>query len=219
MKNRHLLSTLLTMMLCCFMSSADAQCTKTKSSCSKTKTEQTKKSCTKSYNASSCSKYKKVNCSKKNQNSNNWNTLNTIVALGGIAFDNDNQNFTTGLEYERQVGNQLGLGMLSEVVLGEENSVKIGIPINYHFRQFKISAAPMGAFHQETVLLYEDLLSSTVDAGAAVRKKEMVMEIGARVGVSYLINVNGLIIAPTARVDYLESSLVPNVGINVGFGF
>jgi len=132
MKNRYLLSALLTMLFCCFMTSVDAQCTKTKKSCSKSKTEQTKKSCskaksscTKSYEYSSCSKYKKENCGKKNQNSNSWNTLNTLVALGAVTFDNDNPSFTTGLEFEKQVGNQLGLGLLSEVALGDNSSVKV----------------------------------------------------------------------------------------------
>ena len=211
------------MLFCCFMTSVDAQCTKSKKSCSKSKTEQTKKSCSKaksscskSYEYSSCSKYKKSSCSKGNQNSNSWNTLNTLVALGAVTFDNDNTSFTTGLEYERQVGNKLGLGLLGEVALADNSSIKVGIPISYHFgKRIRVSASPLAAFQQR------DIISSTGNADDITSSEgtDWNMEIGARAGVSYLINMKGLVIAPTARVDYLDNNVIPSVGVNVGFGF
>ena len=222
MKNRYLLSALLTMVFFCFMTSAEAQCTKSKSSCSKSKTEQTKKSCnkaksscTKSYEYSSCSKYKKSNCGKKNQSSN-WNTLNTLVVLGGVAFDNDNPSLTTGLEFERQVGNNLGLGLLSEVAFADNSTVKVGIPISYHLgKNVKVSASPLAAFQQKDVTN----TSGNTDDITTTEGKDWNMSLGARAGVSYLMNVGGMIFAPTARIDYTDSKMIPSVGVNVGFGF
>ena len=218
MKNRYLLSALLTMLFCCFMTSVDAQCTKTKkSSCTKSKTEQTKKSCSKSYEYTSCSKYKKSDCGKKNQNASSWNNMNTIVALGAVAFDNDNTNFATGLEYTRQVGDNLGLGLLSEVTFGDVNSVKVGIPVSYYFGRLKVSAAPMGIFNKDVNNIIQ---SGGADGGITGQVVEDIeMNLGARAAVSYMMNVKGLIIAPTVRADYLGDKVIPNVGINVGFGF
>ena len=217
MKNRYLLSALLTMLFCCFMTSVDAQCTKTKkSSCTKSKTEQTKKSCSKSYEYTSCSKYKKSDCGKKNQNASSWNNMNTIVALGAVAFDNDNPSFTTGLEYTRQVGNQLGLGLLGEVALADNSSVKVGIPVSYYLgRRLKVSASPLAAFQQKDVVN----TSGNVDDITSTEGKDWDMALGARAGVSYLINMRGMIVAPTARIDYSDSKMIPSVGVNVGFGF
>ena len=219
MKNRFLLTALLTMLFVGFMTNVEAQCTKSKKSCSKSKTEQTKKSCNKSksscsknYEYSSCSKYKKSSCDKSSKNSSSFNNLNTLVALGAVVFDNDNTNFATGIEYTRQVGNNVGLGLLSEVTFGDVNSVKIGIPVSYYFGRLKVSAAPMSAFNKkETTTIQPE------GTGQVVTSTEM--NLGARAAVSYMMNVKGLIIAPTVRADYLEDKLIPNIGINVGLGF
>ena len=75
-------------------------------------------------------------------------------------------------------------------------------------------ASPLAAFQQEDVLN-----NSGNNDEISTSDTDWNMSLGARAGVSYLMNVGGMIIAPTARIDYTDSRVIPSVGVNVGFGF
>jgi len=82
-------------------------------------------------------------------------------------------------------------------------------------KSIKVSASPLAAFQQKDIVN----ASGNVDDITTAEGKDWNMELGARAGVSYLINMRGMIVAPTARIDYTNSKVIPSIGVNVGFGF
>ena len=212
---KHFLFSALTFMFCLFLTNVDAQCKKSKTSCTKSKTEeatQTKKSSCAEYRSySSCKEYRKTSCNKK-KNNPFYYTDNYVMVLGGANLDGDNQvSAATGLEYERKLTNTIGVGALAEVNFLDDPVVKVGLPLSVHLNQnIRLIASPLMAFQQNTL----DKIDPTTK-----KEKEWVTDFGARLGLSYMMNVHGLVVAPIIRADYLNSDIVPGFGVNIGFGF
>jgi len=187
-----------------------AQCTKSKRSCSKTKTEQSKETSENSWAAesyqSSCAKVRKCN-KKRNYNPYRPNLL--FVGGGGALDSEQNLNATTALEYERKLTRNFGVGALGEMTFTDDLSYKFGLPVSYHpTRNIRLMASPMVAL-QETMGIDK----------RGIEEKSMNSEFGARVALSYFVKVHGLIIAPTVRGDYLDGNVTPGFGVNLGARF
>lgn len=223
MKLRYLLSFCLAAILTFPVMQAEAQCTRSKTSCTKSKTatseqvnqEKTKKCDWSSRSYTSCAKYRQTRCGDKREDAiKAAMPATTLLALGAWNNDNNANNFTTGLEFSKKINYHLGVGLLSEVTFNEDMQLRFGVPVHLNVnRNIRVSAAPLLNMQQTTTLSqttsFDNLPEETT---------EWDTNAGARLGFSYLINANGFIIAPTARVDLISNELLPSVGIQMGLG-
>jgi len=210
MKNNYLFSGILTFVLCCFLTNVQAQCTKSKKSCSKAKTEKSNETSETSWAVdsykSSCSKRRACN---KRRNYSNYRPNLLFVGGGGAMDSEKNVSATTALEYERKLTRNFGVGALAEATFSDDIAYKFGLPVSYHLnRNIRLMASPLMSL-QETMGI--DKLG--------VEEKSMNSEFGARVALSYFVKMHGLIIAPTIRGDYLDGDITPGFGVNVGARF
>jgi hypothetical protein len=216
MKRHLLFSGLLTFLFCFTIGSLQAQCKKSKSSCTKNKTVKTdstkKTTCNKTKSYTSCT-YRKSACKKDRYNDDFYYEDDYLMVLGGATSDFDNNfNVTTGLEYEKRLNRTLGIGALAEVNISDSPSVLTGIPVSFHLtRNIRLITAP--------VMLTQKVSASDTKLPTTTAENTWNNSFGARAGLSYMINANGFIIAPTIRADYLDEKVRPGFGLNIGLGF
>ncbi len=223
MKLRYLLSLGLSMILCFFVQNAEAQCQRSKTSCTKsapaerTSIENMKTECTKySRTYTSCAKNRQSRCGDKgNDNMRSAMPAATLLALGALSNDGENYNFATGLEYTKQLNYHMGLGLLAEVDFAENTQIRFGVPVSFYAnKNIKLSAAPLLNMKEMPTIVGQ----STSFDNLPEEKTEWDTSAGVRVGVSYMINAGGLILAPTARMDMINKEVLPSFGVNIGLG-
>ncbi|MEM9819609.1 MAG: hypothetical protein AAF985_01000 [Bacteroidota bacterium] len=212
MKRPLLFSSLLTFLFCFSLFHLQAQCNKSRRASNKSKTDNV------NYQKTACQKYRS-SCSDRKAESNDYRYDDDfyhddyLMVLGGATTDGaDNYKVTTGLEYEKRLGSVIGVGALAEVNFAENPSILTGIPVSFHLtRNVRLSAAP--------TLLTQNIPADDNKLGTTATESTWENSFGARLGLSYLINVNGFVVAPTVRGDYLNEQVRPGFGLNLGLTF
>ncbi len=221
MKLRSLLNAGFVLLLCAWLNPAIAQCTRSQSSCTKStnaeRTEQSDKQ-SKSECSSSYPSYYNQICGTISRR----NSRNNLMVLGGATLDPTTERvaLATGLEYGRRLTPQLGVGALVEMRNNDADqlNLRFGVPLNIRplSRNLQISAGPMFATTRSMV---EEVIGGTQEEPEFGQSNEWSNSWGARVSLSYFLNFGHLVLAPTAKVDYLNEQWQPTLGVNLGMGF
>lgn len=227
MKISTLLTGFFTLLLCLGTTSLDAQCKKNRTARSSEASEiqtrsrsyygyQKKKQCyQRQY---TCRKNKDTKETQQTESRKILNTYNFAGAFVGVAslFDTDQTVVTAGAEYERRISNNVGLGLLAEVVTGRDFTLNIGVPISFHPTQrLRLMAAPLASMQQQT----SSAQAAPSSSDAVNTVKEWNTSYGGRVGLSYYITTRGLRIAPTVAADLVGGNYAMRYGVTAGIGF
>ena len=221
MNLRLLLTAGFTLLLLMGLNSATAQCTRSQDHTdtnNAARTEQNDHQTDANTYRSHCSS----NYSSCHRSSGGFEFSNNLLVLGAatIAPDSDELILATGLEYGRQITNNIGVGALAEIRQSQEDdelALRFGVPINFRpIGGLQLSAGPLFATNRNAV---RQVVGGTQEEPEVGLVNEWSSDWGARAGLSYFINVGQVLIAPTARWDYLNEQWQATFGLNLGMGF
>ena len=240
MKFPKFLIGLFSLLLCISVSEINAQnCTKSKSHCTRNRTEKATKQSKTSYQhainqsktsankqcpylkkySSHCTRAKTCTRAKSTAPDKSvFTKKNFIGALVGAAtlLDSDQMAFSTGVAYERLLNSRIGLGISSEITLSKNLNVMLGLPFSFHpSKRIKLMASPLASFQQSTTT--ERTVAIASDEVVAI--KDWNNYLGGRLGVAYYLTNKFLKIAPTVRADFINGQVRMNYGVTAGFGF
>ncbi len=116
------------------------------------------------------------------------------IFLGGT-FEGREQEFTSGLEYERRINRSFGVGAVVEYVWGDLDFWLIGVPFAYHKGPLKLYVAP-----------------GLVDSDDGT-------DFLARVGGEYSFEVGKWELSPQLNLDFVDGEESWVVGVVIGKGF
>jgi hypothetical protein len=120
---------------------------------------------------------------------------NLFAVFVGVAADGRRNNgLALGIEYERRFSQSFGVGVLAEHTFGELDFRVYSVPFAYHTDRWKFYIAPGVEDGDHTEFLL-------------------------RLGGEYGFEVGAWEIAPQVDVDFVDSHVIPVLGVTFGKGF
>ncbi|MDX2460738.1 MAG: hypothetical protein QNM00_11710 [Gammaproteobacteria bacterium] len=122
---------------------------------------------------------------------------NVIAVFGGVTSeDRRDRAFTFGVEYERRLTRSFGMGVIAERAFGDLDFWVFALPLAFHHGPWRLFAAPgvEDSDHLGSEFLF-------------------------RVGVEYIIDMDGYEIVPQFDIDFVDGEQVFVLGISIARGF
>lgn len=120
--------------------------------------------------------------------------------------DHEQTDFTVGAEYERQLTDQLGLGVFAEEIFADNEETILGGLALYHLDAVRLFAGPGVVFAKHSTAGHHD---------EDERKSELLL----RVGCGYDFHADKYSVTPTLSIDYIDGDYAIVFGVGTGLGF
>lgn len=120
---------------------------------------------------------------------------NEIAVFIGLTHERRENGAALGLEYERRIGDTLGMGLLAERTWGDFDFWVYAVPITFHADRWKFVIAP-----------------GIEESGDHTEKL-------VRVAVGYEFETSRAKVTPSLSVDFVDGEAVYVLGVAFGMGF
>ncbi len=136
-----------------------------------------------------------------------------VFAGATTYFEEEKTYFTLGIDYEYRLPilhNKFGIGLMGEMVFGEENEYIAGVPVFFHLSDWmRVFVAPSLLFLPEEIELVEGI-ETTIEA----HSKYITVA-----GLFVDIHMRGFTISPTVKVEFIGSNIGLAYGLTFAKGF